>query len=197
MADTKNEEVQEGVNDLPDPTVFSHVDGEGRPKRKKKHSEERPLDINVNSLLDVLSVILVFLMKSYSTNSVQIKPSPDLQVPFSHSLQQVQESAAITVTQKAILLNDKPVMALESGQVPEAERSSGGFLIDPLFRALQEEVEHQKKIAKFNKSAEFQGVVTIIVDRNVPFKVLTQVMYTAGQAEFGKFKFAVIKTERA
>lgn len=183
------------VDQLPDPNVFEHSGGH---KKKKKHrgEAEKHADVNINSLLDVLSVILVFLMKSYSANAVQVKPSPDLQVPMSHSQLPVQESTAVTVTLKDVMIDDHPVLQYENGQIPENERSSGGFLIDPLFQKMQEAVDQQKKIAQFNKKAEFQGIVTIIADRNIPFSLLTQVMYTAGQAQFSKFKFAAIKSER-
>jgi biopolymer transport protein ExbD len=189
------EEDSSAVNQLPIPAEFENHDGNH--KKKKRHAaHEHPTDVNINSLLDVLSVILVFLMKSYSANTVQVKPSPDLQVPMSWSAQQAQESTAVTVTLKDIMVDDAPVMQFEAGKVPEQDRSSGGFLIDPLFQKLQEAVDHQKKIAQFNKKAEFKGLVTIIADRNVPFSLLTQVMYTAGQAQFSKFKFAAVKTER-
>lgn len=186
----------QSAGELPDPATFSSHDD--HPKKKKKHGghDEHGVHVSINSLLDVLSVILVFLMKSYSANSVQIKPSPSLQVPFSHSALQVDESTAVTVTLKDVMIDDVPVMSFENGMVPENERSGGGFLIDPLFQKLQESVDQQKKIAQFNKKAEFKGIVTIIADRNVPFSLLTQVMYTAGQAQFSKFKFAAIKTER-
>jgi hypothetical protein len=140
-----------------------------------------------------MTIILVFLLKSYSTNPVQLKQTPDLKPPFSPSLLLPQESTAVTVTLNNILVDDDPVMAIENGQVPEGERSSGGFLIDPLFQKLQEAVDHQKRVAKFNKQAAFKGIITLIADRHVPFSLLSQVMYTAGQAQFGKFKFAVIK----
>ncbi|RYF04332.1 MAG: biopolymer transporter ExbD [Deltaproteobacteria bacterium] len=187
-------EPEQGHGPLPDPAAFA-----GRRRRKRGHRTahaEHPLHVNINSLLDVLSVILVFLMKSYSANVVQIKPSPDLQVPFSYSSAQVMESTAVTVTLKDILIDDVPVMSLSDGAIAENQRSSGGFLIDPLFAKLQETVEHQKKIAAVNKKAEFTGLVTIIADRNVPFSLLTQVMYTLGQAQYAKFKFAAIKSER-
>ena len=183
------------VNDLPDPHAFEAPE-DGHKKKKHRGDHEQHIDVNINSLLDVLSVILVFLMKSYSANTVQVKPSPDLQVPFSHSAAPVQESTAITVTLKDIMVDDQPAMSFEGGKIADNLKSSGGFLIDPLFAKLQEAVDHQKKIAAVNKKAEFQGIVTIIADRNVPFSLLTQVMYTAGQAQFSKFKFAAIKTER-
>ena len=182
---------------LPNPEAFAAKKlGSRRYRRGHGAHVDHPLHVNINSLLDVLSVILVFLMKSYSANTVQVKPSADLQVPFSDSSQPVAESTAVTVTTKNIMVDDLPVMTIEHGMVPENQRSSGGLLIDPLFQKMQEAVEHQKKIAQINKKAEFKGIVTIIADRNVPFALLTQVMYTAGQAQFSKFKFAAIKTER-
>jgi biopolymer transport protein ExbD len=171
---------------------------EEKKKRKfKKHrAHEKKLDISINSLLDILSVILVFLMKSYSTTTVQIKPSKELQVPFSWSANIVEESTSITVTLKHILMDDKPVITLEDGKIAEQDLSSGGLLIDKLFEKLQDDVAHQKKIEQRNAKAKFKGVVTIICDRYVPFPLLAQVMYTAGQAEYGQFKFALIRAER-
>lgn len=195
MSETDQSQTTEGsYNTLPDPKAFAAA---GRPHRRKKHhgTEEKAADVNINSLLDVLSVILVFLMKSYSSNTVQIKPSADLQVPFSWSTQEVQESTAITVTMKDILVDDNPVMALEGGHVPATDKSTG-LKIDPLFQRLQEAVDHEKRIAEKNPEAPFKGIVTIIADRNVPYALLTEVMYTAGLAQFSTFKFAAIKTER-
>jgi biopolymer transport protein ExbD len=182
---------------LPNPDAFTDH-GQGHRRRRRGHGGkgEHEVHVNINSLLDVLSVILVFLMKSYSANTVQVKPSPDLQVPFSHSTAAVQESTAVTITLKDIMIDDMPVMNFTGGSVADNLKSSGGMLIDPLFARLQETVEQQKKIAAINKKAEFKGIVTIIADRNVPFSLLTQVMYTAGQAQFSKFKFAAIKSER-
>jgi biopolymer transport protein ExbD len=165
-------------------------------KRKKRRAEDKKLDVSINSLLDVLSVILVFLMKSYSTSSVQVKPSADLQVPFTHSVEQVEESTAITITRKDVMVDDAPVVTLSDGKVAESDRSEAGFLIDPLFSRLKDEVAKLKKIEAKNSSAKFKGVCTIIADRYVPFPVIAQVMYTAGQAEYGDFKFALIKSER-
>jgi len=66
-------------------------------------------------------------------------------------------------------------------------------LITPLFKELKEDVQKQKKIAKYNPSAAFKGEVTIVADQDMSFRLLSEVMYTAGQAEFSKFKFAVVK----
>jgi biopolymer transport protein ExbD len=168
-------------------------DGEGTlRRRKKKRADEDKLALNINSLMDIMTILLVFLLKSYSADPVQIKPAPGLQLPFAHSEMKPVESTNVTLTLGNIIVDEKKVVSLEEGKVNPADMQ-GDFLIQPLLDALADSVEHQKKIAKYNKKAEFSGIVTIIADRDVPFNLLTKVMYTAGQASFGKFKFAVVK----
>lgn len=176
---------------LPDPSLFS---GHVVPRRKKRHShvDEVKTDVNINSLLDILSVILVFLLKSFASSTVQVKPSEELQIPFSESASPVEESVAVTVTLGTLMVNDKPVLRFENGEVPK-DLLTNGYLIKPLAQSLETEVKRQELVAQYNKAAEFKGLVTIIADRNIPFRLLTQVMYTIGQASFSKYKFATIK----
>jgi biopolymer transport protein ExbD len=167
-------------------------------KKKKRHArkgEEPPREVSINSLLDVLSVILMFLMKSYTSSSVQVKPSKELQLPFTKSTEIVKESVAVTITLRNVLVNDEPVMVISEGKVPPDQLAEEGLMIQPLFNKLKDEVDHLKKIASRNPKAKFDGQMTIISDRFVPFSLLTQVMYTAGQSEFSKFDFIAIKLE--
>ena len=195
MAESEPSEAEATMNTLPDPGAFTAAShGHGKKKKKFKDSSMSASEVNINSLLDVLSVILVFLMKSYSANSVQIKPSHDLQVPISHSTAEVQESTTITVTLKNILMDDIPVLTLDGGKLP-AEEMTDNLVIASLFTKLQEAVDHEQKIA-LRSGVEFKGVVTLIGDRNVSFDLMTRVMNTAGQAKYSKFKFAAIKMER-
>lgn len=191
MSDAK-QDIPQGINELPDPSTFGAPEGSYTKKRKRRELLD-PAALTITSLMDIMTIILVFLLKSYSSNPVQLKQAKDLKLPFSQSMIEPAESTAVTVTLNNLLVDDQPVIAIENGVVPESDRSSGGFLIDPLFQKLQEAVDHQKRVAKFNPQAKFTEVITVIADRHVPFSLLSQVMYTAGQAQFSKFKFAVIK----
>jgi len=183
-----------GINNFPDPQLFAPQPGAR--KRHKKEYRSPKADISINSLLDVMSVILVFLLKSYTSSSVILKQSKELVPPFSNSTVAGEDSTAVTITLKDILLQDKPIVQLESGKVSDRDTSHAGMLIEPLFSALQDEVQHQRKIESRNPKAVFKGIVTIIADRNVPSPIIMEVMYTAGLAEYGKFKFLLVKLER-
>jgi biopolymer transport protein ExbD len=191
MSDAKKD-IPAGINELPDPATFAAPPDAFRKKRLRRQLVE-PSPLTITSLMDIMTIILVFLLKSYSANPVSLKQAKDLKLPFSLSTVEPAESTAVTVTLNNLLVDDEPVIVIENGVVPESDRSSGGFLIDPLFEKLQEAVDHQKRVAKFNPQAKFTEVITVIADRHVPFSLLSQVMYTAGQAQFSKFKFAVIK----
>ena len=193
MSEAK-EDIPEGINDLPDPDSFARPAGDEPRKRKKKTINDDGKGPNINSLMDIMTILLVFLLKSYSADPVQLKAAPDLKPPFSTALIKPDQSATVTITMNNLMVDDAAVLKIEQGKVDEAHRSGGGFMIDPLFEALQSAVENQKQIASFNSAAEFSGIITIISDRNVPFSLLSQVMYTAGQAEFNKFKFLVVKS---
>ncbi|MBI5509489.1 MAG: biopolymer transporter ExbD [Deltaproteobacteria bacterium] len=183
-----------GANNFPDPALFAPKPG--AKKRHKRAPHAPKADISINSLLDILSVILMFLLKSYTSSSVVLKQSKDLVPPFSASTIAAEDSTAVTITMKDILLQDKPIVQLENGKVTDRDTSHAGMLIEPLFSALQDEVQHQRKIEARNPKSPFKGIVTIIADRNVPSPAIVKVMYTAGLAEYGKFKFLLVKLER-
>ena len=42
---------------------------------------------------------------------------------------------------------------------------------------------------------DYEPVVTIVADQTVPYRLITEVMYTAGQAELSQFKFAIIRSD--
>lgn len=185
-------DIPAGVNDLPNPAEFAAPE-DSAPRKKKRRALQDPESLTITSLMDIMTIILVFLLKSYSANPVQLKGGDDLKLPFSTAEQEPGESTAITVTLNNIIVTDTAVAKLDKGEVAASDLSGGDFMIDPLFEALQQEVDKQKKIEKFNKKAKFTEEVTIIADRNVPFSLLSKVMYTAGQVSFSKFRFAVVK----
>ena len=149
----------------------------------------------ITSLMDALTIILCFLLKSVGAEPMNISQNDDLRLPKSTtSLNPERDAIPITVTRKSILVGDKHVVDVKEGSVDKSRKKGGenSFMITPLFDGLTEEANHQKQIAKIS-GADFEGMAAVVSDLNTPYRLLLEVMYTAGQAEFGKFKFAVVK----
>jgi biopolymer transport protein ExbD len=73
-------------------------------------------------------------------------------------------------------------------------RRSSGYLINPLLNQLQKHATRLKKIEKkFGKKMKFKGEIVLIADQSLPYRLVSEVLYTAGQAEFGKYRLLVLK----
>lgn len=169
-------------------------------ERKHKREVEDP-EINIVAMMDMMTIILVYLLKSYSSDPVQITPGQGTELPQSTTQLPPTEAIQLAISDRFILVNDRMVARVSSGRVdPEfkRDRNPAQMFIPALHDALKAEGDRQKLFARYNKARkelEFKGLLTIIGDKRVPFRLLTEVLYTAGQAEFGQYKFAVIKKE--
>lgn len=162
--------------------------------KKRKKRDDEPRDLNINSLMDILTILLVFLLKSYATDPLTITPSSDLEIPKSKSFLKPAATVAVTVSKSAVLVDHSPALTIKDGKVDASQKRGGedGYFIIPLNKVLVDAAEKKRRLASVNPSIKFNGICTLIMDENTPYRLLTEVMYTAGQAEFSKFKFVVI-----
>jgi biopolymer transport protein ExbD len=164
-------------------------------KGKKQRFPSSFEDLNINSLMDILTILLVFLLKSYSTDPLTIEPSSDLQIPKSSANLKPTAAISVTVSKSAIMVDNKPVLTIKDGKIESSQKRGGddGYFIIPLNKELVDAAEKQRRLASVNTTIEFKGLLTIVMDEDTPYRLLTEIMYTAGQAEFSKFKFATVK----
>jgi biopolymer transport protein ExbD len=202
------------LDQAPSPAQFRSGEGsaediERRRKRQAAKAAERriergkhePVEINIVAMMDIFTILLVYLLKSYAADPVQITPSPETQLPLSNTQLSPQEAVQVAITQRVVLVNDKRVATVRDGRIVAEHKKDGNpaqMMVPPLFDALVSEGDRQKMFASYNRSKselQFKGLLTVIADKRVPFRLLTEVLYTAGQAEYGQYKFAVIKKE--
>ena len=76
---------------------------------------------------------------------------------------------------------------------PSVKRDgANGYYITPLVDVLSKHANRLKKIAAMG-GAQFDGTAMVMVDKNTPYRLLTEVLYSAGQAEFKNYHLVVIK----
>ncbi len=149
--------------------------------------------LNITSLMDIMTIILVFLLKSYSTEDIQIAPSDDLRLPSSSSQKPPELAVNAVVSKVNITVDGVKVVDVSGGIVGEEYKR--GTLISPLFDTLKEKADEAKALAERNPANKFKGRILLQCDRDIPFSLVREVMYTAGQAQFAEFKFVVYKSE--
>ena len=165
-----------------------------RLRRKEREREGEIEELNITPMLDMMTIILVFLLKSYNSSTLSVSMSNELLPPSSSTSLEPAETATITITKSEITVGDKPAVDLINWEVPVAATNPAApLLITPVSDLLKKEVDRQKFIGKWNQSAKFEGLLSIIGDREVPYKLLYSVLATAGQNELSKYKFVVLK----
>ena len=167
-------------------------------RRKVREAAGEIRELNIVAMMDMMTIILVFLLKSYQASAINVNMSADLTIPQSTTQLHPQENITVTLSLKEVAVNDRRVVDMRAGVIPtEAKegQKADAFYVGALYDALKKEVDKQKYIARYNKDAPFQGRINVGADRKIPYRTLMEVLYTAGQAELGEYKFMVLKNE--
>lgn len=161
-----------------------------------RHMERRApstFKIQITSMVDMFVILLVFLLKSYSTSPVNVTPSDDMKLPLSSSFTDPLDAVKLVVSKKGIFLDDKKIAEIENLQIArkEIDNSDPNF-VSALFKALDETAKHTKEIAKVNETVSFDGKLLMQADRDLPYSLLQKVMYTSMLAGYSDLKLAVV-----
>ena len=165
-----------------------------RAARGKSDTEETGL--NIYPMMDMMTILLVFLIMQFASSAAEIVQSEELQLPTSTSQVDAAQSLAVVISSSEIVVEGKHVLPLRTGKVDPSLKQGGGtgWLITPLFNALKQHRDRLKMIASRNPQRPFRGEVRIIADKHTPFRTLGEVVYSLGQAEFGSLRFIVLKS---
>lgn len=193
-----------------------HLEVPHLPRRRRKVDlpEEEHGELNLTAMIDMMTILLVFLIKSYSVSAVNITPTNDLQPPRATSPEAVIQSTKITLTKSTVLIDEKPI-PLESGGNLRLVPSKDGpafpaevvdpksvYLIPPLLQKLEEGAEKQKKVLLLQQK-DLHETLLLVADSDIPFHTISQVLYTAGKVQverpdgvedgwFDEYRFVVI-----
>ena len=158
--------------------------------------------LNITAMLDMMTIILVFLLKSLSASSASLPQSEDLTMPKSIlTTEASQEGLAVLISRSHIIVDDAVVCPVPSdathGVEGKYKRSGANDLyIVPLANALQSwrERDRQLRVATGKDPSASEAIV--IADAGTPYRLLVEVLFTLGQTEFARFHLMVLQAEK-
>ncbi|HEY7638855.1 MAG TPA: biopolymer transporter ExbD [Steroidobacteraceae bacterium] len=154
--------------------------------RKRGKKVEGGNHMTLVPFIDMLTILVVFLL--VHTSDVDVLPNTkNISIPESISDKKPHPSVVVMITKEELLVNGRSLGTLT--QIA----SSPDAVIAPLKVALQSQAD--KVLAGAAKDDIKDREVTILGDRNTPYKVLRKVMATATDADYGKVSLAVIERE--
>ena len=154
------------------------------PSKSKKHNTQLQGSLNMNSMMDMMTIILLFLLKSYSTTGALATQSESLKLPESLRTTKPKKELNVSIAKDMILVNEQPVMLT-------ADVRPNEIIIPKLESKLREYAQMQKNL-EIEVGKEFTHEVIIQGDQSIPYELLFRVMYTCGQSEFNKMRLLTV-----
>lgn len=160
-----------------------------RQARKARGSSD--VKLNITSMMDMFTIILVFLLKSFSTEGQLVTPATGLLLPTSSVERTAKEALCVKISDDNVVVENTVVLRKKDfSEVMEQK----DFMIPRLYDVLAKYAEEAQKAAEmFGK--EFSGEITIQGDVGIPYKLLTRVMYTCGQSGYPVMNLIVYRKE--
>ena len=133
------------------------------PSRSKRHkTNPGEMKLNLNSMMDMFTIILLFLLKVYATDGQMINPSDDLTLPSSNIEKVNPMSLDLTISKEWLVLNDKPLIKVS--ELLDSKRIFIPELQTELNRYAKEAERMQERYGQ-----KFSGSITIQGDKELPY----------------------------
>ena len=161
-----------------------------------KDNKKSTFILQLTAMVDMFTIIIVFLLKSFSTSAVNITPQKGLTLPQSSSYVNPVEGIKLVISKSGIFVEDKLIVPLQDGQLTaEQVESTDNQFIKELFTALDKQAEKSKEISEQNKDYKFEGKIVMQADSQLDYGLLKKVMYTSSMAGYGDMKLATLAFE--
>ena len=158
----------------------------GRAKRMAKHHKRNrgAGALNLVSLMDIFTILVFFLL--VNSSDVETLPNTkDLQLPESIAEEKAKETVVILIGEEDIIVQGTPVakvadvMKIKGNDIPALREALVSQNDRVLRREAQENIEGRE--------------VTIMGDKEIPYRLLKKVMATCTASDYGQISLAVLQ----
>lgn len=157
-----------------------------RTRYKPEIKRNQSFTLNITSMTDMFTILLVFLLQSFASAEVQIDPIEGLRLPSSNTEKNPVIGIKIALTQNKLLIDQTVLAELKNEDFDSSAIDKGDSnFIKPLFSALQ-------KLNTDPEKKETGGKILLQADQELPYSVLRKVMYTASMAGFPNVKLVTV-----
>ena len=159
--------------------------------RKKRKSFAEP-KLMLTSMMDMFTIVLIFLLFSFSDRVETIKLNEELELPRSSAKADYDKSLRLVLTKSTVMLDDEIIAELNNGEIKGFDKKDLKKSI--LYTRLKEHYEKSKMAEEENPEENPKSHELIFLcDKSHEFKLINQVMKTAGLAGYPNFQFGVLQ----
>ncbi|MCI0511623.1 biopolymer transporter ExbD [candidate division KSB1 bacterium] len=171
--------------------MFLALDQEDGGVRKIKRAKgASTISLKLTSLMDMFTILVVFLLKNFSAEGEIMAVANDLRLPESSSAKKPMVASVVAVNQDWLMLDGEHLAnTAEITQLrPEA-------VIDELKEALVNKRAIADGLGEVNENMAFSGKINIQADKSVPYIIVKKIMMTCGRVGYNDIMLAVMETD--
>mgnify|MGYP003351196263 CR=1 FL=1 len=188
------------------PSPGSSASGHRRGRARRLRS--RAFGLQLTSMMDVLIIIVIFLLKNYGLSLMQVPQEDKLELPKSKAQDVFGEGIVLQIAQDQIKIDHETVLTFKGDfkekkfELPEGamDPQNAGHGIFAIFDVLKKKKEDFDTLASrapdpVAAAKKWNGDLLVQADKDVPYELIRNVMYTAGMAGYKQFRLTVQKQE--
>jgi len=154
----------------------------GRRRFEVPIKKNQSFTLNITSMTDMFTIMLVFLLQSFAAGEVNIEPVAGIRLPQSSTEKNPVDGVKLSISPTELKFDQKVVALVKNQNIDTASiDANDSNFIKPLFDELQKFNKDNEKLAKTRK-------ILLQADQELPYSTLRKVMYTASMAGFPKLK---------
>ena len=150
--------------------------------------------LQITSMADIFTIILVFLLKSFAGGTMNVAPSEGLKLPVAATDKSSPPAPTIEISEKAVQVENAYVSPLVGFRFPAGELRNNG-IPHALDSVLDKQRKRQELIAKANSDVNLDSKIMILADQRTPYGTIRSVVSTAALHGFTDFKLVVVQKE--
>ena len=162
-------------------------------RRKLDQESDDVSYLNITAMMDMMTILLVFLLKSWSVSVENVQIS-EVEPPKSSIQLDLAQALRVQITPNSVIVEGEAVVPVHNGSVAPSYKKNGAndFLIVPLWSIAEQHAKREKKISNM-QGVEWKGELSLIADKNTPYRLISEVLYSVGQAGFHNFHLVTLK----
>ena len=157
-------------------------------KSRRRQQKFIPPKLMLTSMMDMFTIILIFLLFSFSEEPETLKLGKDLELPRSNTEAGYNKAIKVVLSKKDLRIDDEVMAEVKNRKIvglsPDDLKSSA------LYQRLK--TSRDEFIPSDDASQQIPHVL-FLCDQSHSFKTINQVIKTAGLAGYPNFQFAVLE----
>jgi biopolymer transport protein ExbD len=157
--------------------------------------------LSLTAMVDMFTVIVVFLLQNYKTTGAVLFLPKEVQLPLASATKELKPAHVVTISNQFVFLDQTPVVNFT--EVKEQR----DWMVRILYQKLVEVMRDDEKKYRENLKTQIKKVVgnqpeqdtikqfkkvTVQADKKIDFLTIKKIMYTVTEAGAEEINFAVI-----